>query len=185
MHFVTCIEDGKISRSPIILSSLYSTGLWYIVYFLSTIYIRFFISRLRWWFFSEAHSSLSLPEEPPAHQWHPQWDCCARRSLSGHYSPHAGPEEAGPVSDGAPGGWNTIMGRCQGRTPDGWTVFSTTTSQPILSKLHLFMTSRLTVSAFMCLWYRESWKQNFCRSKIVIKTRREGFWKLQTHSMQS
>lgn len=55
----------------------------------------------------------------------------------------------------------------------------------ILRKWHLFMTSRWTFSAFVCVWFRENWKQNFSRLKIVIKTRREDFWKLLIHLMQS
>lgn len=61
-------------------------------------------SRLRRRLLCEAHSGRPLPEEPPAHQRHPQRDRGARRPLGGHHSPHAGPEEAGPVSHGAPGG---------------------------------------------------------------------------------
>lgn len=137
------------------------------------------LSRLRWRIFSKAHSSLSLPKEPPAHQWHPQWDCGARCPLCGHHSPHAGPKEAGPVSDGAPGGWNTSL-RLLWRQETWWwsTVFLGTCW---VNDIYLWPLGEL----FLPLWFRENWKQNFSRSKIVIKTRREDFWKLLTHLMQS
>lgn len=62
--------------------------------------------RLRRRLFREALGGGPLPEEPPAHQRHPQRDRGARRPLGGHHRPHAGPEAAGPVADGAPGGSN-------------------------------------------------------------------------------
>lgn len=106
------------------------------------------LPRLRRRFFSEAHSSLSLPEEPPAHQWHPQWDCRARCPLRGHHSPHAGPKEAGPVSDGAPGGWNTSAGCTQGRRPDGGTLFSLGTYR--VNGIYLWPRAELVLPLCVC-----------------------------------
>lgn len=67
---------------------------------------------------------------------------------------------------------------------DGGTLFSSAPYR--VNGIYLRPLGELFLPLCVCVCvFRENWKQNFSRSKIVIKTRREDFWKLLTHSMQS